>query len=114
MQAYLSCTQQPQAQYAALASLSGAISFDLANYIGQLSLPTAVILGEKSRFMPPAVGRRLASLNPPGHHHHPRNPRCRCAAPPGMPRGGGAPPARLRRDGFSLPPGPMTNRTPQG
>lgn len=64
VQAYLSCTQHPQAQYAALASLSGAISFDLANYIGQLSLPTAVILGEKSRFMPPAVGRRLASLNP--------------------------------------------------
>ncbi|MEB3313281.1 MAG: alpha/beta hydrolase, partial [Cyanobacteriota bacterium] len=31
VQAYLTCTQQPQAQYAALASLSGAISFDLAN-----------------------------------------------------------------------------------
>jgi pimeloyl-ACP methyl ester carboxylesterase len=64
VQAYLTCTQQPQAQYAALASLSGAISFDLANYIGQLSLPTAVVLGQKSRFLPAAVGRRLASLNP--------------------------------------------------
>ncbi|MEB3312551.1 MAG: alpha/beta hydrolase, partial [Cyanobacteriota bacterium] len=48
----------------ALASLSGAISFDLAHYIGQLSLPTVGVVGEKSRFLPPAVVRRLASLNP--------------------------------------------------
>jgi pimeloyl-ACP methyl ester carboxylesterase len=64
VEAYLTCTQHPQAQYAALASLSGVISFDLANYIGQLSLPTVVVLGQKSRFLPPAVVRRLASLNP--------------------------------------------------
>lgn len=64
VEAYLTSTQQPQAQYAALASLSGAISFDLAHYIGQLSLPTVGVVGEKSRFLPPAVVRRLASLNP--------------------------------------------------
>lgn len=64
VQAYLTCTQQPNAQYAALASLNGTISFDLARYIGQLTTPTQIILGEKSRFTPPAITRRLASLNP--------------------------------------------------
>jgi pimeloyl-ACP methyl ester carboxylesterase len=64
VQAYLTCTQQPNAQYAALASLNGTISFDLSRYIGQLTIPTHMILGEKSRFTPPAVTRRLASLNP--------------------------------------------------
>ena len=64
VQAYLTCTQQPNAQYAALASLNGTISFDLSRYIGQLTVPTHIILGEKSRFTPPAITRRLASLNP--------------------------------------------------
>lgn len=64
VQAYLTCTQQPNAQYAALASLNGTISFDLARYMGQLTVPTHILLGEKSRFTPPAITRRLASLNP--------------------------------------------------
>lgn len=64
VQAYLTGTQQPQAEYAALASLTGAISFDLAAYLGQLQVPTVMVLGEKSRFTPPAVLKRLASLNP--------------------------------------------------
>lgn len=64
VQAYLTCTQQPNAQYAALASLNGTISFDLSRYIGQLQTPTTIVLGEKSRFTPPAITRRLASLNP--------------------------------------------------
>lgn len=63
VQAYLTCTQQPNAQYAALASLNGTISFDLARYMGQLTTPSHILLGEKSRFTPPAVTRRLASLN---------------------------------------------------
>lgn len=63
MRAYLTCTQQPNAQYAALASLNGTISFDLVRYIGQLTTPTHILLGEKSRFTPPATTRRLASLN---------------------------------------------------
>jgi pimeloyl-ACP methyl ester carboxylesterase len=66
--AYLTCTQQPNAQYAALASLNGDISFDLSRYIGQLQTPTTFVLGEKSRFTPPAVVQRLASLNPKAIH----------------------------------------------
>jgi pimeloyl-ACP methyl ester carboxylesterase len=64
VQAYLACTQQPNAEYSALASLNGTISFDLARYIGQLQTPTTVVLGASSRFTPPALVKRLASLNP--------------------------------------------------
>ncbi|MGF1568816.1 MAG: alpha/beta fold hydrolase [Nodosilinea sp.] len=64
VQAYLASTQQPNAAYAALASLNGTISFDLARYMGQLQTPTTIVVGAKSRFSPPAVVRRLASLNP--------------------------------------------------
>lgn len=64
VQAYVTCTQQPNGSYTALASLNGAISFDLARYMGQLTTPTQVVLGEKSRFTPVAVAQRLASLNP--------------------------------------------------
>jgi pimeloyl-ACP methyl ester carboxylesterase len=64
VQAYLASTQQPNAEYAALASLNGNISFDLSRYIGQLKVPTEVILGQQSRFQPPSVVKRLVSLNP--------------------------------------------------
>ncbi|MBE9159925.1 alpha/beta hydrolase [Nodosilinea sp. LEGE 06152] len=64
VQAYLACTQQPNAEYAALASLNGDISFDLSRYIGQLQTPTTVVLGAGSRFSAPAMVKRLASLNP--------------------------------------------------
>jgi pimeloyl-ACP methyl ester carboxylesterase len=64
VQAYLTCTQQPNAEYAALASLTGDISFDLSHYIGQLQTPTTVVLGAGSRFTAPATVKRLASLNP--------------------------------------------------
>lgn len=63
VQAYLACTQQPNAEYAALASLNGDISFDLSRYIGQLQTPTTVVLGAGSRFSAPAMVKRLASLN---------------------------------------------------
>ena len=61
--AYLAGTQRPQARYAALASLRGDICFDLARYMGQLKVPTVMILGEKSRFNPPSQGQRLAALS---------------------------------------------------
>lgn len=64
IQAYLTGTQQPNAQYAALASLKGDITFDLSRYLGQLHTPTAFVWGEDSAFTPPEFGRRLASLNP--------------------------------------------------
>jgi pimeloyl-ACP methyl ester carboxylesterase len=64
VQAYLAGTQQPNAEYSALASLNGDISFDLSLYIGQLTTPTAFVVGERSRFSPASVVKRLASLNP--------------------------------------------------
>ncbi|WP_017301374.1 alpha/beta fold hydrolase [Nodosilinea nodulosa] len=64
VQAYLTCTQQRNAEYAALASLNGAISFDLSRYLGQLQTPTTFVLGAGSRFSAPAMVKRLASLNP--------------------------------------------------
>jgi pimeloyl-ACP methyl ester carboxylesterase len=64
VQGYLTCTQQPNAEYSALASLNGAISFDLSHYIGQLHTPTTIVLGAGSRFSAPAMVKRLASLNP--------------------------------------------------
>ncbi|PZV03110.1 MAG: alpha/beta hydrolase [Leptolyngbya sp.] len=64
VQGYLACTQQPNAEYSALASLNGAVSFDLSRYIHQLETPTTVVLGAGSRFTAPATVKRLASLNP--------------------------------------------------
>ena len=55
---------EDNAEYAALASLTGDISFDLARYIGQLQTPTTIVLGAGSRFTAPATVKRLASLNP--------------------------------------------------
>lgn len=64
VQGYLTCTQQANAEYSALASLNGAVSFDLSRYIHQLQTPTTVVLGSGSRFTAPATVKRLASLNP--------------------------------------------------
>ncbi|MGB3200346.1 MAG: alpha/beta hydrolase [Nodosilinea sp.] len=64
VQAYLACTQQPNAEYAALASLNGDVSFDLSRYITQVQTPTTFVLGAGSRFSAPAMVKRLASLNP--------------------------------------------------
>ncbi len=64
VQGYVAGTQQPNAEYSALASLTGEISFDLSRYVGQLTVPTVFVVGAKSRFLAPAVTQRLASLNP--------------------------------------------------
>ncbi|MEM8544443.1 MAG: alpha/beta hydrolase [Cyanobacteria bacterium P01_H01_bin.119] len=62
--AYLASTQKPKAEYAALASLKGDLCCDLARYMGQLTVPTAFVWGEYSRFSAIDVGRRLAKLTP--------------------------------------------------
>lgn len=64
VQAYLASALQPNAEYAALASLRGDLCFDLARYLGQLTVPTAMFWGEEARFTPCETGRRLAALNP--------------------------------------------------
>ncbi len=62
--AYLESAKQPNAEYAALAFVRGDLCFDLSLYIGQLTIPTAIIWGEKSQFTGPEIGRRFADMNP--------------------------------------------------
>lgn len=62
--AYLTSAQQPNAEYAALSFLRGDLYFDLAPYIEQLQIPTAMVWGENAQFTSVISGRRLANLNP--------------------------------------------------
>ena len=62
--AYLASATQPQAEYAALSFVRGDLCFDLAQFMPQLTIPTAMLWGECAQFTPPAIGRRLAALNP--------------------------------------------------
>ena len=62
--AYLESAQQPNAEYAALSFVRGDLCFDLSLYITQLSIPTAIIWGQKSEFTGPETGRRFADMNP--------------------------------------------------
>lgn len=64
VEAYLESATQPNAQYAALSFVRGDLCFDLANYVTQLTTPTAIIWGQKSQFTGPEIGKRLAALNP--------------------------------------------------
>lgn len=61
--AYLASAQQPGAEYAALSFLRGDLYFDLAPYMSELRVPTAMVWGGRSQFTPVALGRRLAKLN---------------------------------------------------
>lgn len=62
--AYLASALKPNAEYAALTSLKGNLCFDLAEYMGQLQVPTVLIWGAQSRFSHPEQGQKLAQLNP--------------------------------------------------
>jgi pimeloyl-ACP methyl ester carboxylesterase len=42
----------------------GDLSFDLSQYITQLTIPTALIWGRQAEFTGPEIGRRLAEMNP--------------------------------------------------
>jgi pimeloyl-ACP methyl ester carboxylesterase len=64
VEAYLESAQQPNAEYAALSFVRGDLSFDLALYIAQLTVPTAILWGKRSQFTEPEIGHRLAALNP--------------------------------------------------
>ena len=63
VQAYLASAQQPDAKFAALAFLRGDLYFDLSLYIKQLTIPTAILWGEKAQFINVKLGKRLADLN---------------------------------------------------
>ncbi len=62
--AYLDSARQPNAEYSALAFLRGDLYFDLSMYVSQLSVPSAIVWGEKAQFTTVDLGRRLAALNP--------------------------------------------------
>ncbi len=62
--AYLQSAQQPNAEYAALSFVRGELSFDLSQYILQLTIPTALIWGRGAEYIGPDIGRRLAEINP--------------------------------------------------
>lgn len=64
VEAYLESATQPNAEYAALSFVRGDLCFDLSLYMSQLTVPTAIIWGQKSEFTGPEIGRRLADLNP--------------------------------------------------
>ena len=62
--AYLESATQPKAEYSALSFVRGDLCFDLSEYIEQLTVPTAIIWGQKSQFTGPDIGRRLAQMSP--------------------------------------------------
>jgi len=64
VEAYLESAKQPNAEYAALSFVRGDLCFDLSQYIQQLTIPTAIIWGQKSQFTGPEIGHRLAQMNP--------------------------------------------------
>jgi pimeloyl-ACP methyl ester carboxylesterase len=64
VEAYLESALQPNAESAALAFVRGDLCFDLSLYVPQLTVPTAMIWGQKSQFTGPEIGRRLAEMNP--------------------------------------------------
>ncbi len=64
VEAYLESAKQPNAEYAALAFVRGDLCFDLSQFIQQLTIPTAIIWGQKSQFTGPEIGQRLAQMNP--------------------------------------------------
>jgi len=64
VEAYLQSARQPNAEYAALSFVRGDLCFDLSLYIEQLTVPTAILWGQKSQFTGPEIGRRFAKMNP--------------------------------------------------
>ncbi len=62
--AYLASAQEPNGEYAALSFVRGDLCFDLALHVPQLTIPTAIMWGNKSQFTAPDIGKRLAALNP--------------------------------------------------
>jgi len=64
VEAYLQSAQKPNADYTALSFVRGDLCFDLADYIGQLTTPTALLWGDSASFTGPDLGRKLAQKNP--------------------------------------------------
>lgn len=64
IEAYLQSAQQQNAEYSALDFVRGNQCFDLALYLPQLTVPTAIIWGKQAKFTSLETGKRLGDLNP--------------------------------------------------
>lgn len=68
--AYLASAQQPHADYAALSFVRGDLCFDLARYMPDLTVPTAILWGQGAKYTGPEIGRKLSQLNPTAIKHY--------------------------------------------
>lgn len=57
--AYLESACQEGAEWSALSTLKGNLSFDLSQYLPQLQTPTVVFWGERAKLTPLSLGQRL-------------------------------------------------------
>ncbi len=64
VEAYLQSASKPNAAASALYFVSGKLCFDLALDLPHLTVPTAMLWGEKAQFTSLEVGQRLAQVNP--------------------------------------------------
>lgn len=62
--AYLASAQQPDAEYSAISFVRGDLCFDLAPYMPQLTVPSAILWGKQAQFTSAELGQRLVELNP--------------------------------------------------
>ena len=62
--AYLTSAQLPHAELTALSFVRGDLCFDLAEFMPQLTTPTAIIWGKQSQLTDYSIGEKLAKLNP--------------------------------------------------
>jgi pimeloyl-ACP methyl ester carboxylesterase len=62
--AYLASAQLPHAEYTALSFVRGDLCFDLADFVPQLTTPTAIIWGKQAQLTESTIGKKLARLNP--------------------------------------------------
>jgi pimeloyl-ACP methyl ester carboxylesterase len=62
--AYLASAQLPNAEYTALSFVRGDLCFDLADFVPQLTTPTAIIWGKQAQLTEYTIGKKLARLNP--------------------------------------------------
>jgi pimeloyl-ACP methyl ester carboxylesterase len=69
IEAYFQSAQQPNAEYSALDFVRGKQCFDLALYLPQLIIPTAIVWGKQTQFTSLETGKRLANLNPQAIHY---------------------------------------------
>lgn len=56
VEAYLDAACRPNAEWATLATLKGNLSFDLSQYLPQLTIPTVILWGEKGEAHTPFFG----------------------------------------------------------